>query len=247
MNNKSVSEKIRERIEKNMNGLGNSRNRDVDFRQKSPASYFCNDNISNFIEAGELELLVNEVEQQVETLLKSLVIDIEHDHNTRETARRVAKMFVYETFGGRYTKKPRITSFPNDLKYEELYVTGPISIRSVCAHHLQNIVGKCWIGVWPGKNVIGLSKFNRIVDWIASRPTIQEEMTVQIGDAIQEETEADGVAVIVKATHHCMTMRGVKEHDSDMTTSVMKGVFQNDKSLKNEFFQILNGMKGFGS
>jgi len=122
-------------------------------------------------------------------------------------------------------------------------VTGPITIRSTCAHHFQNIVGKAYIGVFPGKNVIGLSKFNRIADWIASRPQIQEEMTMQIADAIEKETEADGVAVLVQAEHHCMTHRGVKEHESDMTTSVMRGDFRKVPSLKQEFFNIVSNMK----
>jgi GTP cyclohydrolase I len=104
-------------------------------------------------------------------------------------------------------------------------------------------VGRAYIGVYPGKNVIGLSKFNRIADWIASRPQIQEEMTVQIADAIEKETEAEGVAVLVQAEHHCMTHRGVKEHESDMTTAIMRGKFQTDKSLKKEFYDIIAKMK----
>jgi GTP cyclohydrolase I len=152
-------------------------------------------------------------------------------------------MFVKETFRGRYASPPKVTAFPNVTEYDELYVTGPITIRSTCAHHFQNIVGKAYIGVFPGKNVIGLSKFNRITDWIASRPQIQEEMTVQIADAIQKETEAEGVAVLVQAEHHCMTHRGVKEHESDMTTSVMRGAFREHPHLKQEFFNIIHKMK----
>jgi GTP cyclohydrolase I len=153
-------------------------------------------------------------------------------------------MFLREVFGGRYTPKPNITAFPNANNYDELYITGPITVRSTCAHHLQNITGHCWIGVFPGKEVIGLSKFNRLVDWIASRPQIQEEMTVQIADAIEEETKAAGVAVIMKAEHHCMTHRGVREHESDMTTSVMRGKFRKDPSLKQELLQLVSTMKG---
>lgn len=242
----TVSDKIREKLR--------IRNKEVeDFKKDSSSrprpsgggDYSCNDNISEFIDDGDLDLLIEEVAGKFQEVLNSLIIDTENDHNTKETANRVARMFITETLSGRYNPKPKITAFPNHLEYDQLYVTGPISIRSVCAHHFQNIVGRCWIGVWPGQKVIGLSKFNRLVDWIASRPTIQEEMTIQIGEEVQQATEADAVAVIVKATHHCMTMRGVKEHESDMTTSIMKGKFQDDPSLKNEFFQILNGMKGF--
>ena len=221
-----ISEVIRERIKK-----GQSR-------------YFANDNISEFIEDEyEIDELVDEVADKFEAVIRSLIIDTSNDHNTQGTARRVAKMFVKEIFWGRYANPPKVTAFPNVTEYDELYVTGPITIRSTCAHHFQNIVGKAYIGVFPGKNVIGLSKFNRITDWIASRPQIQEEMTVQIADAIEKETEADGVAVLIQAEHHCMTQRGVKEHESDMTTSVMRGAFRNNLHLKQEFFNIIHKMK----
>ena len=202
----------------------------------------ANDNIYDFIEPGELELLQAEVELKFQEVLKSLVIDIEKDWNTKDTARRVAKMYITEIFSGRYRPVPKTTAFPNVSSYDQLYVTGPITIRSTCAHHLANISGKCYIGVYPGNNVIGLSKFNRLADWIASRPTIQEEMTMQIADLVEQETEAQGVAVLIQAEHGCMTTRGVKEHESAMTTSVMRGVFQNDSSLKQEFFNIISRM-----
>ena len=205
--------------------------------------FFSNDNISEYIEEREIDKLVDEVAKKMEGVLSSLVIDTENDHNTQDTAHRVAKMFVKETFSGRFNPAPKITAFPNVTEYDQLYVTGPISIRSTCAHHFQNIVGRAYIGVYPGKNVIGLSKFNRIADWIASRPQIQEEMTVQIADAVEKETEAAGVAVLIQAEHHCMTHRGVKEHESDMTTAIMRGVFQTDKSLKKEFYDIIAKMK----
>ena len=208
------------------------------------ARFFANDNISSYIhDENEVDRLVDEVAEKFEGVLRSLIIDTANDHNTNETAHRVAKMFVKETFRGRYANPPKVTAFPNVTEYDQLYVTGPITIRSTCAHHFQNIVGRAYIGVFPGRNVIGLSKFNRITDWIASRPQIQEEMTVQIADAIERETEADGVAVLIQAEHHCMTHRGVKEHESDMTTSVMRGKFRDDNALKQEFFSIVGKMK----
>jgi GTP cyclohydrolase I len=205
--------------------------------------FFSNDNISQYVDEKEIDKLVEEVTKKMEGVLQSLVIDTENDHNTQDTARRVAKMMVKETFAGRFNPAPKITAFPNVTQYDQLYVTGPITIRSTCAHHFQNIVGRAYIGVFPGKNVIGLSKFNRIADWIASRPQIQEEMTVQIADAVEKETEAEGVAVLIQAEHHCMTHRGVKEHESDMTTSVMRGKFREDAALKQEFFSIVAKMK----
>lgn len=204
--------------------------------------FHCNDNISEHIDfdAGELDLLLREVGGKVQELLQSLVIDVKDDHNTRETAKRVAKMMLLETFSGRYYPKPNTTAFPNvDGAYDEIYVTGPITIRSTCAHHFQPISGKCYVGVFPGDNVIGLSKFNRLVDWIASRPTIQEEMTIQIADEIEEATKAKGVAILVSAEHGCMSNRGVKEHDPLMTTSVMRGLFKDHPHIKKEFFDIV--------
>jgi len=206
-------------------------------------SFFANHNISKHIQPGELEQLEAEVAEQFEGVLQRLVIDTNHDHNTNGTARRVAKMFVREIFGGRYQPMPRVTSFPN-MGYESLYTTGPISIRSTCAHHFQNIVGNCWVGVLPEGEVIGLSKFNRIVHWIAQRPQIQEEMTTEIAEALKEYAKTPNVAVIVKAEHHCMTQRGVREHESDMTTAVMHGAFRTDPSLKKEFYDIFASMKG---
>jgi GTP cyclohydrolase I len=207
------------------------------------ARFHSNDNISEFIETKELPKLQAEVEKAMETVLKSLVIDTENDHNTQETAKRVAKMFVNETFGGRYVPAPRVTSFPN-MGYKSLYTTGPISIRSTCAHHFQNIVGKAWVGIFPEDEVIGLSKFNRIIHHIAERPQIQEEMTTQIAEELVKYAKTSNVAVVVKAEHHCMTHRGVKEHESDMTTAVMLGAFQKDPNLKQEFYNICMSMKG---
>lgn len=211
--------------------------------KKDDGSFFSNHNISSYIKEDELDLLQEEVEEKVKGLLSSLVIDIENDHNTQDTARRVAKMFIKETFSGRYLPPPRITSFPN-MGYKSLYTSGPITVRSTCAHHFQNIVGKCWIGIVPEREVIGLSKFNRIVYHITERPQIQEEMTSQIADELVKYAKTENVAVLVKAEHHCMTARGVKEHENDMTTAIMRGGFMENQSLKKEFYDICLSMKG---
>ena len=220
-----ISNKIRERI------------------QKAGKRYYGNDNISEFLKEGELEILQNEVQEKFQQVLNTLVIDTEHDHNTQETAKRVAKMYVQEIFGGRFKPAPRITSFPN-MGYKSLYTSGPISVRSTCAHHFQNIVGNAWIGIIPEDEVIGLSKFNRIVHHIAERPQIQEEMTTEIANELVKFAKTKHVAVVVKAEHHCMTQRGVKEHDSDMTTAIMLGGFSEDPALKQEFYDICLSMKG---
>ena len=143
---------------------------------ESGESYFANSNISQFIEPGELDLLEDEVADRIQLVLEGLIIDTDLDHNTNETAKRMAKMYIREIFKGRYCPPPKITAFPN-LGYKSLYTTGPISIRSTCAHHFQNIIGRCWVGVIPNGEVIGLSKFNRLIHHIAESPQIQEEMT----------------------------------------------------------------------
>jgi GTP cyclohydrolase I len=205
--------------------------------------FLANDNISDALEPGDKEAILAQVELHMQDVLDALIIDTLNDHNTQDTAKRVAKMFVNEIFGGRYDPIPKVTSFPNASNYDQIYVTGPITVRSTCAHHMMPIVGKAYVGVFPGTAVIGLSKFNRLVDWIASRPQIQEEMTQQIADIIEDMTAANGVAIVIRAEHFCMTHRGVKEHESDMTTSIMRGAFRDDPSLKQEFFNIISQMK----
>lgn len=211
--------------------------------KQANARFHSNDNISEYINPGELELLQDEVARKLQLVLNSLVIDTKNDHNTRETAKRVAKMYIHEIFAGRFLPTPKVTAFPN-MGYKSLYTSGPISIRSTCAHHFQNIVGKCWVGIIPEDEVIGLSKFNRLVHHIAERPQIQEEMTTQIALALSEYAKTAHVAVVVKAEHHCMTHRGVKEHESDMTTAIMLGAFDKDAALKQEFYDICLSMKG---
>ena len=207
------------------------------------AKFTANDNISKYINDDEMRALQQEVEGEFQNVLSALVIDTENDHNTKETAKRVAKMWIKETFGGRYKKPPKITAFPN-MGYKSMYTSGPISIKSTCAHHFQNIVGKCWVGIIPNGEVIGLSKFNRIVHHIAERPQIQEEMTTQIAQGLQEYAKTKHIAVVLKAEHHCMTHRGVREHESDMTTAIMLGAFKEDPATREEFYKICLSMKG---
>ncbi|HEY0201339.1 MAG TPA: GTP cyclohydrolase I [Burkholderiaceae bacterium] len=201
----------------------------------------ANDNIAQFIQPGELEQLLDEVEVKMQGVLDSLVIDTASDHNTRSTARRVAKMYVNEVFNGRYVEPPRITDFPNAEHLNELMIVGPITVRSACSHHFCPVIGKLWIGVLPNEhtNVIGLSKYARIVDWVMGRPQIQEEAVVQLADLIQQKTQPDGLAIVMEASHFCMSWRGVKENDSRMINSVMRGVFLKDPALRREFLSLL--------
>ena len=220
-----VSVKIRERL------------------QAARKRFNANDNIAEFIEPGELELLLDEVEVKMQGVLDSLVINTESDHNTQNTARRVAKMYVNEVFNGRYVPPPAITEFPNAEHLNELMIVGPLTVRSACSHHFCPVMGKIWIGVMPNEhtNVIGLSKYARLVDWIMGRPQIQEEAVVQLADQIMEMTQPDGLAIVMEASHFCMSWRGVRELDSKMLNSVMRGVFLKDANLRREFLSLIPG------
>jgi len=201
----------------------------------------ANDNIAEFIQPGELELLLDEVEVKMKGVLSSLVIDTDNDHNTDNTARRVAKMYIKEVFQGRYVAAPSITEFPNAEHLNELMIVGPITVRSACSHHFCPIIGKLWIGVLPNEhtNVIGLSKYARLAEWVMGRPQIQEEAVVQLADLIQQKTQPDGLAIVMEASHFCMAWRGVKDMDSKMINSVMRGSFLKDANLRREFLSLI--------
>ncbi len=209
----------------------------------SRARFHANDNISEHIKDGELDQLLAEVTEKMQGVLESLVIDLESDHNTRDTARRVAKMYVNEVFRGRYIEQPRLTEFPNVEHLNELMIVGPITIRSACSHHFCPIMGRLWVGVMPNShsNLIGLSKFARLADWIMSRPQIQEEGVTMMADLFNDLIKPDGLAVIMEADHFCMHWRGVKEMDSKMINSVMRGSFLKDSNLRREFLSLIPG------
>lgn len=219
-----ISQRIRERL------------------QAKGQRYHANDNISAFIEPGELDQLTREVEGKVKGMLESLVIDITQDHNTLETARRVARMYVNEVFRGRYVPVPRVTEFPNAEHLNELMIMGPITVRSACSHHLCPIMGRLWIGLMPNEDsdLIGLSKYSRLSEWIMSRPQIQEEAIIQLADLLVNMVKPDGLAVVMEADHFCMHWRGVKDNASKMTNSVMRGVFLENGALRREFLSLIN-------
>src|SRR3954464_92046 len=204
--------------------------------------FHANDNIAAFVEPGELEALTREVCDKMTEVLRSLVIDIDSDHNTRETARRVAKMYVTEVFKGRYLPLPKLTEFPNAEHLNELMIMGPVTVRSACSHHFCPIMGRLWMGVMPNKDsdLIGLSKYSRIADWIMSRPQIQEEAIIQLADQIVSMVKPDGLAVVMEADHFCMHWRGVKDNASKMTNSVMRGVFLENGALRREFLSLID-------
>lgn len=203
----------------------------------------ANENIG--ASAEERDAIIDDVERAVEGLLDALRIDWRNDHNTRGTPRRVAKMYVNEVFSGRYERPPTITDFPNVRELDQVYVVGPVAVRSACSHHLVPIIGQAWVAVLPSERVIGLSKFSRLARWIMARPQIQEEATVQLADAIEEAIKPQGLAVVVRAQHLCMTWRGVREEQTQMTTSVMRGLIRTDAALRAEVMRLLS-MNGAG-
>jgi len=216
----------------------------VKIRERIKASrkrFNANDNISEFIQPGELDHLLDEVAEKMQTVLDSMVIDTQNDHNTQNTARRVAKMYLKEAFKGRYVEGPEVTEFPNAEHLNELMIVGPITVRSACSHHLCPVIGQIWIGVMPNEhtNVIGLSKYARLAEWIMGRPQIQEEAVVQLADLIQRKTQPDGLAIVMEASHFCMGWRGVKDMDSKMINSVMRGVFLKNANLRREFLALI--------
>ncbi|MEE4283647.1 MAG: GTP cyclohydrolase I [Pseudomonadales bacterium] len=219
---KPVSERIRARLE------------------AAGERYFANDNIRRYMHADEVEELQHEVKEKLQEVLKSLVIDVENDHNTQDTAKRVAKMFVQEVFAGRYAEQPAVTEFPNVSRLNELMIVGPIAVRSACSHHLCPIMGKIWVGVLPDEDsaLIGLSKYARLVDWVMSRPQIQEEAIAQLADVLEEKMAPDGLAIVMEADHYCMHWRGVKDTESKMINSVMRGAFRSDADLRREFLTL---------
>lgn len=206
------------------------------------ARFHANDNISQFIQPGELEGLVDEVAEKMQAVLESLVIDTQNDHNTKNTSRRVAKMYVQEVFSGRYVEQPTLTKFPNVSRLNELMIIGPITVRSACSHHLCPIMGRIWIGVLPSKEsaLIGLSKYSRLTEWVMGRPQIQEEAVVELADMLERKIKPIGVAVVMDADHFCMQWRGVKDRDSKMINSVMRGAFLKDSNLRREFLALID-------
>jgi GTP cyclohydrolase IA len=204
--------------------------------------FHANDNIAEFLEPGELEALIAEVEAKFKGVLESLVIDTEGDHNTEDTARRVAKMYLTEVFRGRYAPPPLVTEFPNTERLNELMIIGPMTVRSACSHHFCPIMGRLWIGVMPNErsNLIGLSKYARLAEWILTRPQIQEEAITQIADLMMSKVNPDGLAVVMEADHFCMHWRGVRDRSAKMVNSVMRGAMLKDSTLRREFLSLVN-------
>ena len=210
--------------------------------QQARQRFHANDNISAFLGPGEMEALLDEVAGKMAAVLDSLVIDTANDHNTQQTARRVAKMYLMEVFRGRYVPEPTVTEFPNAERLNELMIVGPITVRSACSHHFCPIMGRLWVGLMPNErsNLLGLSKYSRLAEWVMGRPQIQEEAVQQFADLLMNKVSPDGLAVVMEADHFCMHWRGVRDSDSKMINSVMRGSFLKDPALRREFLSLLN-------
>jgi GTP cyclohydrolase I len=204
------------------------------------ARFFANDNISKYMDDGDLELLVDEVEEKADAFLRSLCIDVDNDPNSKGTARRLSKMYLRELMAGRYLPAPEVTAFPNDGSHGTQPYNGMLVVRaelkSMCSHHHQPVTGTAYIGIIPTTKVIGLSKYVRIAQHCARRGTLQEELCGDIAQAIMDATNSENVAVHIAAEHGCCTNRGIMASSSLTQTTVLHGMFY-ISSIKDEFFQ----------
>lgn len=207
--------------------------------RKAGARFHANDNISDYIEEGEKELLIEELTEKFEDVLKSLVIDIDTDPNSHNTGHRLAKMYIKEIMSGRYEKAPKVASFPNDGSHGTKPYSGMLVVRadikSMCSHHHQPVTGVAYIGIIPSTKVIGLSKYVRIARHCARRGTLQEELCGDIASAIMKATESENVACYIVARHGCMENRGIMASCAATQTTVLHGLFYT-ADAKKEFF-----------
>ena len=228
MSDKTISERILERI------------------QASNTRYWAGDNISEYILDSERAELVDELTAKFEGVLDSLLIDRHEDPNSQGTARRLAKMYIYEIMAGRYDPAPDATAFPNDSedRYEGMLVVRS-ELRSMCSHHHQPVAGVAYIGIIAAQKLIGLSKYTRIAQWCARRGTLQEELANDIAREIMRATGSENVAVYIQATHGCCENRGIMAHSSLTQTTVLKGAFKDDGNTKKEFFDNIKLQQEF--
>jgi len=188
----------------------------------------------------ELAKKQKKMEKVFQDFFKVLDFDTENDPNIKESSQRMAKMWVRELLEGNFSEEPKITTFPNQQNTDQMIISGPIKVDSVCSHHGITIAGSCYIAYIPGDEVIGISKFSRIVRFFSRRMQIQEEMTQQISDYIQNLMKPKGIIVFMKCRHFCEIARGVREENIWMTTSSVQGVFKENASARQEFFNLIN-------
>ncbi len=178
------------------------------------------------------------IQKHIEAVLDTLGMDLTDDI-LKGTPERVAKMFVKEIFGGLHPdKKPKASTFKNSYKYGEMLVEKNITLYSTCEHHLLPIVGKAHVAYISNGSVVGLSKMNRIVEYFAKRPQVQERLTIQIVQELQKVLGTKDVACVIDAKHLCVNSRGINDVDSSTVTSEFGGAFQTE-SKKREFLDYI--------
>jgi len=214
--------------------------------QDANIRYWAGDNISEVLQAGDKEALIEDATVAFEGVLDALLIDRHNDPNSQGTARRLAKMYFNEIMAGRYDPMPSATAFPNDSdeRYEGMLVVRS-ELKSMCSHHHQPVGGVAYIGIIAAEKLIGLSKYTRIAQWCARRGTLQEELCNDIAREIMKATGATDVGVYVQATHGCCENRGIMAHSSLTQTTVLKGAFNTDPSTKKEFFDNIKLQQEF--
>ena len=214
--------------------------------QDANIRYWAGDNISEVLQKGDKEQLIDDATVAFESVLDALVIDRHNDPNSQGTARRLAKMYFNEIMSGRYDPIPSATAFPNDSdeRYEGMLVVRS-ELKSMCSHHHQPVVGTAYIGIIAADKLIGLSKYTRIAQWCARRGTLQEELANEIAKQIRLATNAKHLGVYVQATHGCCENRGIMAHSSLTQTTVLKGAFKDDPGTKKEFFDNIKLQQEF--
>jgi GTP cyclohydrolase I len=208
--------------------------------------YWAGDNISQVLQNGDKEALIDEATVAFENVLDTLLIDRHNDPNSHGTARRLAKMYFNEIMAGRYDPMPKATAFPNDSedRYEGMLVVRS-ELKSMCSHHHQPVVGTAYIGIIAAEKLIGLSKYTRIAQWCARRGTLQEELAMDIAREIMNATGSEHVGVYIQATHGCCENRGIMAHSSLTQTTVLKGAFNDDPGTKKEFMDNIKLQQEF--
>ena len=214
--------------------------------QDAGIRYWAGDNISEVLQEGDKEQLIEEATLQFEKVLDSLVIDRHNDPNSMDTGRRLAKMYFNEIMAGRYDPMPNATAFPNhvDDGYKGMLVVRS-EIKSMCSHHHQPVNGVAYIGIIAAETLIGLSKYTRIAQWCARRGTLQEELNNVIANEIQKATGSSNVGVYLQATHGCCENRGIGAHSSLTQTTVLRGAFGDDAGTKKEFMDNIKLQQEF--
>ena len=214
--------------------------------QDAGIRYWAGDNISEVLQQGDKEQLIEEATQKFEQVLDSLIIDRHNDPNSKDTGRRLAKMYFNEIMAGRYDPMPNATAFPNhvDDGYKGMLVVRS-EIKSMCSHHHQPVNGVAYIGIIAAETLIGLSKYTRIAQWCARRGTLQEELNNVIANEIQKATGSSNIGVYLQATHGCCENRGIGAHSSLTQTTVLRGAFNEDPGTKKEFMDNIKLQQEF--